>query len=48
MIGIVLGVHIAAAIIGFILSGILSVGVVRQADYAALSPTFWRAERVMQ
>lgn len=48
MIDVLLVFHVGAAILGFVLSGILCVGVLRQQAYEDLSRNFWRWERVAQ
>lgn len=48
MITVVLWIHVAAAFVGFVLSGVLAVIVLRTSDYRALSVRFWQGERVAQ
>lgn len=45
---IFLSVHVGAAIAGFILSGIISAGVLRRHSPADLSQSFWRWQRAAQ
>jgi len=48
LVEILLWIHVSSAIVGFILSGIISIGVLRQTNYDALSRNFWRWERITQ
>lgn len=45
---LLLDLHVAAAIAGFVLSGVIAVGVLRRPAVQDLGPGFWRWQRITQ